>query len=153
MVASLEDAQKMDDPVQRGVAGEASANLMLDIQHSRSPFSVDSGVNDGEVDTEGVSQTSKLANLSLKTGEDLWKQNTTRALDIPSKKVVRATSSPVTPLEMPGSPTQSLKKMKSDVVEQIKMARLMLITRDKAIWPGCVAPPRGVEPEMMPGSS
>ena len=67
MVASLENTQKMDDPVQRGDAGEASANLTLGIQHSCSPFSVDSGVIDGEVDTEGVSQTSKLANLSLKT--------------------------------------------------------------------------------------
>ncbi|KAM3225263.1 hypothetical protein ACQJBY_058174 [Aegilops geniculata] len=152
MVANLENTQKMDDPVQRGDAGEASANLTLGIQHSCSPFSVDSRVNDGEVDTEGVSQTSKLANLSLKTGEDPWKQNTTRALDLPSKKVVQATSSPVTPLEMPGSPTQPLKKMKSDVVEQIKLERLMLIARDKAVWPGCVAPPNGTEPEMMPGS-
>ena len=95
-------------------------------------------------------ETSKLANLSLRTGEDLWKQSTTQAQDASLKKVAQITSSPVTPLEMPGSSTQPLKKMRSDVVEQIKMARLMLIARDKATWPGCVAPLGGAEPEMLP---
>lgn len=134
MVADLEDSQKMDDIVQKRFAGNNAEDLILDILHPKNTFPADCGVIGGEVDTEGVSQTSFLTKLSL--GPKLDSQNP-RCSDVSRlggaslKKMTTATTSPVTPLDLSGSPTQPLKKMKSDVLEQVKKVRLMLVAEDK----------------------
>ena len=101
----MEDSQKVDDTVQRGFVGNNAEGLSLNFMHSKSPFPVDSGVIGGVVDTEGVSQTFLLTKLSL--GGRLDSQPPRRAdnplFGSPSlKKMSQATTSPVTPLDLPG---------------------------------------------------
>lgn len=130
----MEDSQEVDDTLQRGFSGNNTKSFLDDILHPSSSFPIDSGVKDCDMDTDGVPHHSLLTKLSL--GEDAVDQARWRSRGSPPrspslKSTMQATPSPVTPLDLPCSPKQHLKKMRSNILEQVRTVRLMLAAADK----------------------
>lgn len=136
-MVNLEDSQKVDDTLQGGFAGNNAKGFSSDILHPTSSFPIDSRVMEGVMDTEGVAQYSLLTKLSLgKDAEDQapWHSDGS-PFGSPSLRTIiqLATPSRVTHLDLPCSPSQPLKKLRSNILEQVKTVRLMLATEDKRI--------------------
>ena len=84
------------------------------------------------MDTGGVTRASFLSKLALGIRKDCFRSSDiSRPSGTPAKKSTQATSSPPSPLDLPGTPTQPLKKMKGEILEQIKEVRLMVAAEDK----------------------
>lgn len=121
----------MDGSVLRGLAGENIEDLALDILHPQSPLPVDYGMKGDLMDTGGITQASFPSRLAMGMRGDCFRSSDiSRPSGTPAKKSSQATSSPASPLDWPGSP-QPLKKMKGEILEQIKEVRLMLAAEDK----------------------
>ena len=75
-----------------------------------------------------ASSYSKLDSGACKGG--FQSPDSSRPSDPPSKKAAQAISSPASPLDWPGTPTQPLKKMKGELMEKIKEVRMMLAAED-----------------------
>lgn len=83
------------------------------------------------MDTGGITQASFPSRLAMGMRGDCFRSSDiSRPSGTPAKKSSQATSSPASPLDWPGSP-QPLKKMKGEILEQIKEVRLMLAAEDK----------------------
>lgn len=131
-MAGLEDTQEMDGSILKGFAGENAENTALDILHPQSPLATGYGVKMGLVDTGGVSPTHFLPKMALGPRKCGFRSpDNSKSNEAPEKKSTQATSSPASPLDWPGSPTQPFKKMKGGILEQIKEVRLMLAAEDK----------------------
>ena len=131
-MAGLEDSQEVDGSILKGFAGENSENTALDILHPQSPLAADYGVKMGLVDTGGVSPIHFLPKLAFGIHRSSFRSpDSSRPSAAPEKKPAQANSSPASPLDWPGTPTQPFKKMKGGILEQIKEVRLMLAAEDR----------------------
>lgn len=84
------------------------------------------------MDTGGATHASSLSKFAFGMRKNGFQSpDITRPDDSPTKKAIQASSSPASPLDWPGTPTQPLKKMKGGLLEQIKEVRLMLAAEDK----------------------
>ena len=106
----------MVDPFQGLPAGKYESHLAEDSIKTHFPFPADKWVNDG-LDTEGVPSLSSLTEMSLGTGEGRPGKLSKERCSPPgspekSFKTMPALS-PITPLELPLSPIQAIKRIKS----------------------------------------
>ena len=130
-MTDLEDPQEMDGSIHRGLARENAGDTTLDILHTQKPTPIDFGVKRNLMGTGGATHASFYPKLGFGACKDgSQSPDSSRPSDTPSKKAVQAISSPASPLDWPGTPTQPLKKMKGGLVEHIKEVRKMLAAED-----------------------
>lgn len=110
------NSQEVDDPFQGLPSGKSETCLAEDSVNTHFPFPADNGVTEG-MDTEGVLSQGALTEMSLGMGgEGSGKLSQGRCSPPRSPgrnfKTMPALS-PITPLELPLSPIQAIKRIKS----------------------------------------
>ncbi|XBH97997.1 hypothetical protein VPH35_127577 [Triticum aestivum] len=134
LVADLEDPQEVDDSVHQGLARENAGDTTLDILHTQKPAPIDFGVKRNLMGAGGATHASFYSKLDFGACKDGFQSpDSSKPSDPPSKMAVQAISSPASPLDWSGTPTQPLKKMKGGLVEHIKEVRKMLVAEDMRI--------------------
>ena len=133
-MAALEDPQEGDDSIHQGLARENAGDTTMDILHTQKLTPIDFGVKRNLMSTRGATHASSYPKLNFGACKDGFQSlDSSRPSDPPSKKTVQAISSPASPLDWPGTPTQPLKKMKGGLVEHIKEVRKMLVAEEMRI--------------------
>ena len=115
-MADPSNSQEVDDPFQGLPARKSETRLPEDSINTHFPFPADNGVTDG-MDTEGVLSLSSLTEMSLGMGGEgsgklsLGRCSSPRSPGRNFKTMLAL--SPITPLELPLSPIQAIKRIKS----------------------------------------